>query len=437
MSALGGECVYAVEKDEHASNVYLRNWGLDPYGDITDDVNEWTVRVPPHDVLCAGFPCQPFSKSGAQRGMNEARGTLFWSILRVIQERRPSVVILENVRNLVGPRHRHEWKVIVESLRTEGYRVSEDPSIFSPHLLPPDRGGRPQNRERIFVTASRVPSEYSQTLSADPAVVNKPIDDWDPIMWDLDVHLPLEPSGLNAGSELSRSEILWIEAWDEFVAITRKMRETRRLPGFPIWVDDWGKVSLSRLRRVPVWKADILRKNELFYISHKKELDAWLKRWDVLSDAFPSSRRKFEWQAQDTPSLWDAVLHFRPSGIRAKAPTYLPALVAIGQTSIIGSQARRLSIREAARLQGLPEWFEFGSQNDKETFRQLGNAVSVGAVWHVVRQHVQRDRDILKVTCPDLLRRVLKAPDSPDPLLAAMRAISSLQRVGVRSEVAS
>ena len=145
LSGMGGECVYAAEIDRAAATVYARNWGQDPFGDITDAANEAGVSVPDHDVLAAGFPCQPFSKSGAQRGMDETRGTLFWNILRVIEERRPAVVLLENVRNLAGPRHGHEWQVIVETLREQGYRVSDTPAIFSPHLLPPEMGGRPRS----------------------------------------------------------------------------------------------------------------------------------------------------------------------------------------------------------------------------------------------------------------------------------------------------
>jgi DNA (cytosine-5)-methyltransferase 1 len=113
-------------------------------------------------------------------------------------------------------------------------------------------------------------------------------------------------------------------------------------------------------------------------------------------------------------------MHFRPSGIRAKAPSYLPALVAITQTSIIGSRERRLSPKEAARLQGLPDWFDFGDQRAGVTYRQLGNGVSVGAVWHVLRAHVERDQEVLKWTQPALLKAVLGAPDSPDERLEQM-----------------
>src|SRR5699024_3384254 len=99
---------------------------------------------------------------------------------------------------------------------------------------------------------------------------------------------------------------------------------------------------------------------------------------------------------------------------------HLPALVAITQTSIIGPQRRRLTPAEAARLQGLPSNFDFGPQSDAKSYKQLGNGVSVGAVWHVLRKHVARDARILEST--DRGRAILKAvrddaPKSPDDVL--------------------
>ncbi len=425
LSAMGGDCVYAVEIDQAAAKIYEQNWGVNPFGDITADANEDIVNVPEHDVLCAGFPCQPFSKSGAQRGMDETRGTLYWNILRIIEERKPSVVILENVRNLAGPRHRHEWQVIVETLRAEGYRVSETPAIFSPHLLPPERGGRPQVRERVFITATRVPDVDRFSLECDPVATNSPVAGWDPKTWHLESDLPLDADHTVQGCELSKSERLWIDAWDEFVQIMWEEREGRRLPGFPLWADEWvhrDQLDQSRLLDEPAWKANYLKKNSEFYSEHADVIDAWTERWGVYTEAFPTSRRKLEWQAQDTPRLWDTVMHFRPSGIRAKAPTYLPALVAITQTSIVGPRERRLSTREAARLQSLPEWFNFDDQPAAATYRQLGNGVSAGAVWHVLRAHVARDEDILKETNPRLARAVLGSPVNPDQRLARLRA---------------
>jgi DNA (cytosine-5)-methyltransferase 1 len=421
LSALGGTCVYAVEIDRAAAAVYERNWGVSALGDVTQDANDDRVVVPEHDVLCAGFPCQPFSKSGAQRGMDETRGTLYYNILRIIEERRPAVVLLENVRNIAGPRHRHEWQIIVETLRAQGYRVSDTPAIFSPHLLPPTRGGRPQVRERVFITATRMPARSRLSLEAEPAVLNRPVDDWQPKEWDLEKHLPLDEEHEIRGCDLSVAEHRWIDAWDDFVRIMWKARD-RRLPGFPLWADDWvtsDRLSTRRLRREPDWKANYLVKNANFYTAYQSTLDRWTRRWGIYGDDFPASRRKFEWQAQDLPTLWESVMHFRPSGIRAKAPTYLPALVAITQTSIIGPRERRLSPREAARLQGLPDWFNFGAQPPAATYRQLGNGVSVGAVWHVLRMHVARDRDILMRTRPSLVHTLEVSPQSPDDVLPA------------------
>lgn len=420
LSAYGGKCVYAVEIDARAAEVYARNWGLDPFGDVTNDANDDVLNVPAHEVLVAGFPCQPFSKSGAQRGMDETRGTLYWNILRIVQARRPKVIVLENVRNIAGPRHLHEWQVIIETLRDEGYRVSETPAIFSPHLLPPDRGGRPQVRERVFITATHNPEGIGAGLPVDPPVsAADVVDGWQSkAEWHLEDLL--DDSHNVPGCDLTTSERLWIDAWNEFVEMMWEARQGRRLPGFPIWADSWRDHRAPIPVGTPDWKASHLRKNFEFYAAHRDLLDGWTTRWGVFTDKFPPSRRKLEWQAQDTPRLWDTVMHLRPSGIRAKRPTYLPALVAITQTSIIGPRERRLSPREAARLQGLPDWFDFGAQPASTTYRQLGNGVNVGAVWHVLREHVSRDEDILKRTPAGrrILEAVLTAPLSPDAVLA-------------------
>jgi DNA (cytosine-5)-methyltransferase 1 len=414
LEALGGECVYAVEIDEAAAKIYELNWGINPLGDITEDVSEIGVKVPKHDVLVAGFPCQPFSKSGAQRGMDETRGTLYWNILKIIEKRKPSLVLLENVRNLTGPRHAHEWKVIIETLREQGYRVSDKPAIFSPHLLPPDQGGRPQVRERVFIVAIKNPAR-SKSAEMEPVVSNKSVNGWDTLKWNLETHLPLDENHHVQGCGLSQQEMLWIDAWNDFVVGMRKRLDGGRLPGFPIWGDEWRLTKNLRIPSgTPDWKKDFLRKNAAFYTEHQVFIDKWAKKWDFYSNKFPASRRKLEWQAQDTPTLWETVMHFRPSGIRAKRSTYLPALVAITQTSIIGSRKRRLSVREAARLQGLPEWFSFDGQGDKASYKQLGNGVSVGAVWHVVRTTVERHQDVIGKTCPGLVKSVLNKKANPD-----------------------
>lgn len=415
LQAFGGECVYAVEIDERASVVYKANWGESSKGDITEDANDHHVIVPAHDVLVAGFPCQPFSKSGNQRGMDETRGTLYWNILKIIETHHPAIVVLENVRNLAGPRHRHEWEVIIQTLREQGYVVASEPAILSPHLLPPTSGGRPQARERVFITATYAPGVSSENVK--PVANPKTESSWNVEDWDLISHLPVDESNIDEALKLSPDETRWISAWDEFVQEIRRSNDGKRLPGFPIWADAFvDSNALSIPSGTPDWKRDFLTKNSDFYTQHKSVIDPWLEKWNVAN--FPPSRRKLEWQAQDASSLWDTVMHFRPSGIRAKRPTYVPALVAITQTSIVGSLRRRLSTRETARLQGLPEWFDFGDQPDSATYKQMGNGVNVGVVWQIFKRHVHRDAHLLRKSAPALYAAVAASPDSPDTVLA-------------------
>lgn len=415
--SLGGEHAYSVEIDAAAAAVYARNWGIDPLGDITEDANDSRVTVADHDILAAGFPCQPFSKSGAQRGMDEVRGTLFFHIEKVLRTRKPTVVVLENVRNLVGPRHRHEWQVIIEHLRDAGYQVSSTPAIFSPHKIAPEHGGSPQVRERVFITGTLVPD--GMVMDPEPVPVALPAEVLMQREWHLINDLPMDDSREVPGTAITPAERAWIDHWEVMVQVLRAWRanqssETgeppRNLPGFPIWTDAWvsERVHAEQLEGVPAWKADFLRKNMELYKALRAFLgDAQMRAWLRTVRTFPESRRKLEWQAQDTTSLWDCVISLRPSGLRAKRPTHLPALVAITQTPIIGPLGRRLSAREAARLQGLPDAFEFGDQRDSATFKQLGNGVNTGVVRQVLRAHVERDKELLMAT--ESGRRILAA----------------------------
>jgi DNA (cytosine-5)-methyltransferase 1 len=379
-SGLGMRCVFSSEIDPDAADVYEWNHGHRPEGDIKPLTEGDVMAVPEHDLLAAGFPCQPFSKSGFQRGFAETRGTLFFSICQILQERQPQYVVLENVRNLAGPRQRETWSTIVDSLRDLGYRVSATPAVFSPHLLPPSLGGRPQVRERVFILGEYVGRARARREDPEPLLRNVPVDGWDPRRWRLSADLPLEPAAaVPTTYALRPHEVRWIETWNELI---RDLDE-EKLPTFPIWADSFVE-QLDVPPGTPRWKANFLVRNHQLYMRNKALVDAWLERHDHLR-AFPTSRRKLEWQAQDgARDLWQHVMHLRPSGIRVKQSTYLPALVAITQTSIIGSERRRVTPREAARLQGLPDDFRLHPR-DSVAYKQLGNGVNVGVVQHAVR----------------------------------------------------
>ena len=415
LSAAGGRCVWASEIDDAASRVYADNWGLKPKGDIrayTDP--DVTSDIPPHDVLAAGFPCQPFSKSGHQLGFRDTtRGTLFFNICQILEARKPSVVFLENVRNLAGPRQRETWTTIIRELRNLGYRVSDEPTVFSPHLLPPELGGAPQVRERVFIVGIYVGSERAWAESdVEPAVALRPVMNWEPSLWQVENILQSDKELANIDDyRLPLDQQEWVNCWNDFVQNLLEVRSGAPLPGFPLWADEF-RTRPRILSDTPSWKADFLRKNSAFYLEHRETIDSWRKRWPNFTK-FPSSRRKLEWQAQDTGSLWDCVLQFRPSGIRAKKPTYLPALVAITQTSIYGPRRRRITPVEAKRLQGLPDWFSFGDQRDAESYKQLGNGVSVGAAYFVFRQSLLTSiRDVANRS-PKLAKAIKQSSEKP------------------------
>ena len=413
--AFGWSPVYACDIDEHARNIYQKNWSFIPSIDITVDANDKVMNIPGHDILFAGFPCQPFSKSGKQNGMDEARGTLFWNIAKTIEAHKPTVILLENVPNLAGPRHKNDWNVIIKTLRNLGYRVSSEPLVVSPHKIPKKLGGRPQTRKRIYIAATFVPSAQRRKYPLDTDQVTLKNSEWHPDKWNLlsDIKMGGKLTGDEAKKlKIGKPEELWLDAWDEFVKEILVVRNHEKLPGFPIWADVWlGNIKKSSTD--PEWKTDFIQKNRKFYQDHKKVIDRWLKKNDYL-EAFPASRRKLEWQAGEAKSIYKCLIQLRPSGIRVKKINYAPALVAITQTTIVGPLRRRLSVSEVAQLQGLPSWFSFESQPNAKSYKQLGNGISIGCAFQVLRALAERDKDIIKISNPKLLKSIQTSGDNPD-----------------------
>ena len=389
LSDLGGECVFASEIDKDAQAIYKLNFEKHMKGPIVGDIIPLTDKtlsklIPEHDVLVGGFPCQPFSKSGAQLGMDETRGTLFYNIAKILEKRRPKVIVLENVRNLTGPKHKHTWALIIRVLRDLGYHVSDVPSIVSPHSLSPKHGGTPQIRDRVYIIGTYVGKQKAWKLADEPFVFNKEkLGNWKPTDWNLEEHLLQEDAEIEDAKlyKVSKERLEVIEIWNNFLK-TVGAPKGKRLPGFPLW--EFAMTSRPKLDAdMPDWKIDFLKKNSAFYVENKVAIDSWRSRYPQLKE-LNTSFRKLEWQAQDLKSIWDGVIQFRPSGVRVKKADYLPALVAMNQTSIIGNKKRTISVREAARLQAFPETFTFGDQNPAKSFKQLGNAVSVGTVKFVI-----------------------------------------------------
>ena len=357
MSSLGGRCVFASEIDKYCIETYQENYGMDSGIDIRN-VDE--KDIPPHDVLCAGFPCQAFSKAGKQEGMeDETRGTLFFEIVRILKHHHTPYIVLENVRNLVSHDHGNTWKVIRAILRKQGYRLMEKPLILSPHHF-----GVPQLRERVVILGKYEPNRVDEPLDI---VFHDLIKKEQNSIYDVVKDHPVDKK-----YAISEHEEKVLNAWDEFYhGIDMKVI------GFPIWSEFFRYEKAPA--EFPAWKQEFVNKNIRLYQSNQKFIDQWLKKYNDLKD-FTPTQRKMEWQAgTNIDSVWEGVIQLRPSGVRIKVPTCFPALVAIVQIPIIGRYKRRLTVEESAALQSFPAKF-ISNANDQQAYKQYGNSVNVTVI---------------------------------------------------------
>lgn len=139
------ECVFSSDIDDKVNAVYYKNFKDKPAGDITKiDAKD----IPDHDILCAGFPCQSFSISGKKLGFNDSRGTLFFDVARIVKEKKPKVVILENVKNFTTHDNGNTLKVVEATMHELGY-------TFFYKVLNAVDFGIPQNRERVYMISFR------------------------------------------------------------------------------------------------------------------------------------------------------------------------------------------------------------------------------------------------------------------------------------------
>lgn len=377
MRFLGGECVMASEINSACVDTYKLNF---PKTDIRGDVRDIDpLSIPEFDVLCAGFPCQPFSKAGAQKGFrDEKRGNLFYTIMNIL-DYHPEIkfIILENVRNLADKTE--NWDVIKAELMKRNFYITETPIILSPSNF-----GIPQIRERVYILGIR------KDIRNDTILTNGYIHTSDLSLDGVqnknrckmgDAWTILEDDVLDSYVIPGETELM-ISAWDEF----RKKTGITVL-GFPIWISCFGVGidstdqlldSLS-YNHMPAWKKRFVDLNRAFYLGHRQFIDQWIEKYDMQSRI--KLYQKFEWNCgTDITDIHDTIIQIRQSGIRVKRPTYYPSLVAIVNTPIIWDRKKRhfryITPREAANLQSFHGRFKF-TGTEKQIYQQLGNAVNV------------------------------------------------------------
>lgn len=141
---IGGKCIFSSEIDSFAKFTYYTNFGVVPFSDITKISTE---EIPNHDVLCAGFPCQPFSYIGKRQGFKHpTQGSMFYEIIRIIKDKKTPIIFLENVSGILNHNHGHTLSVIIESLENIGYKVKYN-------ILDSSQFGIPQIRKRFYLVA--------------------------------------------------------------------------------------------------------------------------------------------------------------------------------------------------------------------------------------------------------------------------------------------
>lgn len=429
------KCVFASELKADLREQYSQNYGI-PSEQINSDItlldSDDKIRtfVPEHDILCGGFPCQPFSKAGKQQGFNDeaGRGVLFDYIADIIRVRRPKYIFLENVSNLKTHDGGNTWNTIYHRLNnTEkdgglNYDVRE--AILSPHEF-----GIPQHRKRIYIVGiDRTKGEWHDFHFPEP--IKNAVCDINSIVDETDSGEAIKP--------IYRRRL---NVWQEFLNECNK-RHTE-LPHAPIWAMEFGatypydglapylrkpedlkgkrgtlgeliegdtiEACLTKLpnyarskraRVFPDWKQKFIKENRDFYECNKEWIDEWKKQIAGWEDSFI----KFEWNCLEDGrmNVEHKIIQFRPSGIRAKEPTYSPALTFMGtQVPVFPwieskrpdgtpQKGRYMTTKEAAKIQGMQE-LSFKTLPAGRIYEALGNAVDVDVIKLIVLKILQNE----------------------------------------------
>jgi len=392
MRRLGGKCVYFCEKNPHCVEVYNKNFNTDKSLIFDSDIKNRKNKIPKFDVLCAGFPCQPFSKAGLQEGFkDEERGDLFYNVCEILEEHPEThFVILENVRNLAD--NQANWDVIKRRLMELDFIITEEPIIISPHQF-----GIPQIRERVYILGIKREFRNHKTLTngfihREDLKIEREMKSCPKNS----INLILDKD-VNPNYTLPQDLIKVLDSWSEF-----KIKTGITAIGKPIWMSSFGlgiddtEIFYQSIRYykieekdgeiipfIPEWKKQFIDFNRKFYLQHRTFIDEWVVRNNMIDGI--KLHQKFEWNCgTDCENIKDGIIQIRQSGVRVKRPNFFPSLVAMRNTPIIWDQNQKtyryITPHEAAKLQSFDEGFLFLENNDNQTYQQLGNSVNVDII---------------------------------------------------------
>ena len=387
----GFKCVFASEIDPQLRDLYEVNHGFKAEGDIAEiDIN----AVPVHDVLCAGFPCQPFSLAGLKKGIGCPKsGRLIEHVVRIARYRKPEFLLLENVPGLLTVERGSVWKYLCSAFDELGYRL-----IYK--IISPLDVAVPQNRKRLFVVGSlnhdlthvfdwpapRRATHVAEFLSSTPRMYKVvetkkrvQLEKWQQLLSECTLPekmpivsitapefgatYPMNFSKITLG-ELRNYRGAYGTALDECFNWNEAIR---RIPSY-----------CRKQRRVPSWLTPSVEFSRDLYEKNKEWLDAWHTDFNKCYNSW----QVLEWRGKRHERLLNQhLLQFRASGIRVLNPHTLPSLVAMTATQVpvIGSDMRYLSKHEAARFQSLHDLTKIPVE-DWVAFKAIGNAVNAKIV---------------------------------------------------------
>ncbi len=403
LEELGHDCVFASEINKNLRDLYKINFpNSNIHGDIlkVDVIND----IPKHDILCGGFPCQPFSRAGKQLGFeDEQKGNHFFKIIEILKYHQTEFILLENVETILKHDNGNTFKTITSLLENLEYEI--DFKINSPHEF-----NIPHHRRRLFIVGRKKNKSRKNSLEHFTWPEKKDINltSIETIFFDRDDDENLQISSKHKNV---------FNIWNEFV---KNFPNPSDLPGHPIWAHEFGatyeyetktpyatpinelkeklgvfgkqiignnknEILLNSIPRYaaypenvfPRWKINYIRKNREFYNKYKGYLDEFKLKLEGLE----FSNQKFEWSCKgEKNNLDDKIIQFRQSGLRVSKSNWFPALTTVKTQNIyLPKLDRKMSIKEAAQLQSMQKLKKIPDHTNGG-YKAFGNAVNVEVV---------------------------------------------------------